>query len=390
MAAGVRLAIDRLVQSEVSRIRGRRIGALLHPASVTGSLESSLSALLRAGAEVRALFGPEHGLEGEAQDMEPVGPDDTPRSIPAFSLYGSDFASLSPRPEWLDELDAVVIDLQDVGARYYTFVWTALLMARACASRGLEVLVCDRPNPLGGDFVQGSPQRMELQSFVGLRSVPVQHGLTLGELLLDAARDEGLANVSVIPLEGWTRAMRWSDTGLTWVSPSPNMPTPETAFVYPGGCLVEGTNLSEGRGTTRPFELVGAPWTRGSALADRLKRDGGPGLAARASRFRPMFHKHAGTTCDGVQVHVVEPRRFEAYRAYLAILAASADAPGFSWRTETYEFVDTHPAIDLLTGDPDVRAGLEAGAPIEDLLAVGSDRMDAWNRGLRDRWLYGR
>ena len=386
--ARVRLGLERLATDEAARVRGRAVGLLAHPASVTADLWHARDVLAGAGARVRALFGPEHGVGGEAQDMEGVADGGGP--VRTHSLYGSEYASLSPRPEWLDGLDAVVIDLQDVGSRYYTFVWTALLMARACAARGVEVLVCDRPNPLGGEVTEGAPQRPGLRSFVGLEACPVRHGLTLGEVLAWRAREESLASVAVIPMEGGSRAMLWADTGLPWVLPSPNMPTPDTAAVYPGGCLLEGTSLSEGRGTTRPFEVFGAPWVDAAALAAAMASDGGAGQVARAMSFRPMFQKHAGVTCAGVQVHVTDPRRFEPYRAYLAALRACRRLPGFAWRTERYEFVDDVPAIDLLTGDGDVRAGLDAGAPVDDLLAVGAGRMAAWREGERARWLYPR
>ncbi|MBK8697191.1 MAG: DUF1343 domain-containing protein [Deltaproteobacteria bacterium] len=386
MGARVRTGLEVLCSEGTARLRGRSVGLLAHPASVTSELWHAREMVAGAGARVRALFGPEHGVGGEAQDMEGVADDDGP--VRTYSLYGSEYSSLSPRPGWLDGLDAVVIDLQDVGSRYYTFVWTALLMARACAARGIEVLVCDRPNPLGGAVIEGSPQRPELRSFVGLEACPVRHGLTLGEVLSWRAAEESLPNVTVIPMEGWTRAMRWEDTGLPWVLPSPNMPTPDTATVYPGGCLIEGTNLSEGRGTTRPFEIFGAPWVDGAALASAMEADGGGGMRARAMSFRPMFQKHSGVTCQGVQVHVTDPRVFAPYRAYLSALRACRRFEGFRWRTEKYEFVDDVPAIDLLTGDGAVREGLDAGATVDELMAIGRERMSAWREGERSRWLY--
>jgi uncharacterized protein YbbC (DUF1343 family) len=389
--AKVRIGLERLLDEERTRVRGRRIGVVAHPASVTSSLRHAVDALRDAGASLVALFGPEHGIGGEAQDMEGVTDGDTTgraAAVPTRSLYGDSFASLSPRPEWLDGLDAVVIDLQDVGSRYYTFVWTSLLVARACAARGVEVIVCDRPNPLGGLVTEGAPQLERERSFVGLRCVPVRHALTLGELVRDAARDEGLTNVTVIAMEGWQRAMMWEDTGLPWVLPSPNMPTVDTAVVYPGGCLLEGTNLSEGRGTTRPFEVFGAPWCDARVLSEALTRHAGRGCTARVMTFRPVFQKHVGTTCRGVQVHVHDRGTFNAYRAYLAMIAAARSMEGFRWRTERYEFVDDRPAIDLLTGDAGVREALDAGAAFDDVMAVGRTRLDAWRATERTRWLY--
>jgi uncharacterized protein YbbC (DUF1343 family) len=384
----VRPGIERLLDESPEFVRGRRLGALVHPASVTRTFEHTADALRRAGADLRVVFGPEHGIGGEAQDMEGVTDGAPHTRTPTYSLYGDTFASLSPRPEWLEGIDAVVVDLQDVGSRYYTFVWTALLMAEACAQAGVEVIVCDRPNPLGGLIVEGAPLLRRERSFVGLREIPVRHGLTYGEVVCHFAKREGLANVRLAPMDGWRRAMLWEDTGLPWVLPSPNMPTPDTARVYPGGCLLEGTNLSEGRGTTRPFEILGAPWASSHALVEAITRLGGGGCVARAMTFRPMFQKHAGRTCHGVQLHVTDVNAFQPYRAYLAMIHAARRMEGFAWRTERYEFVDDRPAIDLLTGDAEVRAAIDAGAAFEDVCAVGHERMDAWVKTARERWLY--
>lgn len=387
MTARVATGLARLGDDLAPWVRGRPVGLVAHPASVTDRFEHAASVLTRAGASLQALFGPEHGAGGEAQDMESVRTSGRAVKLPVRSLYGDSFASLSPRPEWLDGLDAVVVDLQDVGSRYYTFVWTALLMARACAPRGIEVIVCDRPNPLGGDLVEGAPQVESQCSFVGLVPTPVRHGLTLGEIVRWCAAREGLGNVRVAPMRGWQRAMRFEDTGLPWVLPSPNMPTVDTAVVYPGGCLLEGTNLSEGRGTTRPFELFGAPWIDGEALARDLHADGGDGFVARPVTFRPTFHKHAATTCEGVQIHVTDRARFAPYRCYLAAIRSARRCSSFAWRTEAYEFVSDRPAIDLLTGDPAVREAIDCGAPMRDLLAIGEGRTDRWREQLSDRWI---
>lgn len=385
--ASVVTGLARLLDDRADLVRGRRVGLVAHPASVTEDLTHATTVLRRAGAELRALFGPEHGVGGEAQDMEGVRDGDSPfAGIPTRSLYGDSLDSLSPQDAWLDGLDAVVVDLQDVGSRYYTFVWTTLLMARACARRGLEVIVCDRPNPLGGEHIEGAPQRPEERSFVGLECTPVRHGLTVGEILAWRAREESLDNVRVVDMLGWRRAMRFEDTGLPWVLPSPNMPTADTARVYPGGCLLEGTNLSEGRGTTRPFELLGAPWLDASAVARALEHE--EGCALRPLTYRPMFHKHAGRTCRGVQVHVTDAHRFSPYRVYLSLIREARAMSGFSWRTERYEFVDDRPAIDLLTGDGDVRRAIDLGEPIDSLLRIGEDRMRDWRESERSRWRY--
>jgi uncharacterized protein YbbC (DUF1343 family) len=386
----VRTGLDRLAHDADAQkyVRGRSVGLVAHPASVSAEFEHARDVLLRAGANLRVLFGPEHGYGGEAQDMIGVAnAHDRETGAPIHSLYGDSFASLSPKREWLEGLDAVVIDLQDVGSRYYTFVWTAVLVLRACSAAGVETIVLDRPNPLGGLTVEGAPQDPALCSFVGLRPVPVRHGLTIAEIVHQAADEEHLSGLHVLAMQGWSREMYFDDTGLPWVFPSPNMPTVETAVVYPGGCLLEGTLASEGRGTTRPFEVFGAPWVDGFALAKAMEAQGGAGFRARPLTFRATFQKHAGAMSGGVQVHVTDRARFEPYRAYLAALRAMRTMQGFAWRTERYEFVDEHPAIDLLTGDALVRELIDAGASVDEMLAVGAKRMQAWGDA-RARWLY--
>lgn len=350
-------------------VRGRRIGLVAHPASVDRSLRHAISVLTDAGAELVALFGPEHGFAGQAQDMIHVHEGDASRGPRIHSLYGATEAELSPTRESLQGLDAIVVDLQDVGARYYTFVWTAVLVMQAAHAAGVETIVLDRPNPLGGDVVESAIQRPGYRSFVGLRDVSVRHGLTIGEIVGRARRELGLPAeaLRVVPMRGYRRAMRFGDTGLPWVLPSPNMPTVETAVVYPGGCLVEGTRLSEGRGTTRPFEIWGAPWLDGEALAREVTIEG---AVLRPLAFQPTFQKHAGATCGGVQVHVVDEARFRSYEAYLRLIAAACrlapDAP--RWRTEMYEYVVDRPAIDLLTGGPEFRRAVDSGVGLEDVL----------------------
>jgi uncharacterized protein YbbC (DUF1343 family) len=358
--------LDRLAagEAEVARlVRGRRIGLVAHPASVDAGFTHAKDVLVRAGAKLCALFGPEHGYGGEAQDMTGVAELRDPETGAQIrSLYGATEADLSPRREWLEGLDAIVVDLQDVGSRYYTFVWTAALVLRAAAAAGVETIVLDRPNPLGGEVVEGAPQRSGYRSFVGLYDVAVRHGMTIGELCSMVCERERLdaSALRVVELRGWTRAMHFVETELPWVLPSPNMPTPETALVYPGGCLLEGTNLSEGRGTTRPFELWGAPFVDGRSLADAVS---GAGARLRPLTFEPTFHKHAKQRCGGVQVHVTDARGLRSYALYLrAIAHVRAVAGGaFRWRTETYEYVSDRPAIDLLTGGPEYRAAADAG-----------------------------
>jgi uncharacterized protein YbbC (DUF1343 family) len=361
----VRSGLDRVSEGEpaaVALLAGRRIGLVAHPASVDRRLRHAREVLTAAGARIVALFGPEHGYAGQAQDMIGVGGEGGAEGVRIHSLYGESEADLRPTPEMLEGLDAIVIDLQDVGSRYYTFVWTAALVLEAAAARGLTTIVLDRPNPIGGDVVEGAPQRPGYRSFVGLYDVPVRHGMTLAEIVRLVANELGTPDeaLEVLPMVGYTRSMRWEDTGLPWVLPSPNMPTPDTARVYPGGCLIEGTTLSEGRGTTRPFEMWGGPAIDGEALARSVQITG---AVLRPISFRPTFQKHAGRDCGGVQVHVVDERAFRPYEAYLRLVAAAlvqldGDEPG--WRTAEYEYVTDRPAIDLLTGGPEFRGLVDA------------------------------
>lgn len=341
--------VDRLVAdpSLVPGVKEGRVGLLAHPASVTRGLVHALEALKAVGIAPKRLFGPEHGWAGHAQDMIGVAGSDG-----VISLYGEHFEDLTPKPEHLDGLDLILIDLQDVGARYYTFIWTAVLVARACAKAGVRVVILDRPNPIGS-AVEGRLQDARFLSFVGLEQIPVRHGLTLGQIVLWRGRIEGwAANVQVLAPAGIAPDAHAPAWDRAFVLPSPNMPTYDTALVYPGGCLLEGTNLSDGRGTTRPFEITGAPWVDGARLARSLAETGLPGFIARPLSFEPTFHKHAKKQCGGVQIHVTDAQAFRPLATYVALIAlAHHAAPSdFVFRTERYEYVDDKPAFDILTG----------------------------------------
>jgi len=380
----IQTGLDVLCAERLDLLRGRRVGVLCHPASVDGDLVHVVDRLVAAGVRPARLFGPEHGVRGEAQDMIGVDHDKDARTgIPVTSLYGETFDSLAPSAAELGDVDVLVVDLQDVGSRYYTYVWTMALAMQAAARAGVAVVVLDRPNPLGGraEDLEGGTVEPACESFVGLGAVPVRHGMTAGEIarLVRAGLPWGAprfampldCDLTVVAMRGGRRAMSFDATGLPWVLPSPNMPTLDTAFVYPGQCLVEGTNLSEGRGTTRPFEIVGAPFLDGYRLAARLEAQRLPGVRFRPLSFRPMFHKFANRSCGGVQLHVSDRASFRPYRTGLALLAAArAEAPAdFRWRTEPYEFVADPPAIDLLTGSAAARRAIEAGAGLEALVA---------------------
>jgi len=369
----VRCGLDVLLSSpaRLNELRGARVGLLAHAASVTALFEHAIEALARAGVQVVRLFGPEHGIRGEAQDMIAVGGAVDPISrIPTVSLYGTTLASLTPRQDDLRDLDVMLIDLQDVGARYYTYVYTAMLAAEACTAAGVRVLVLDRPNPLGGP-VEGPPMQKGFDSFVGMLSLPTRHGLTLAEVLQFARSvDRRTLSFDVVEVEGWRRDLWMDGCDAPWVMPSPNMPTLDTAMVYPGLCLLEGTNASEGRGTTRPFELFGAPYVDPPALRLILDRLALPGVAFRLASFQPTFQKWAGQRCGGLQIHVTDRDGFLPVRTGLAIVwALRQHAPhDFAWRSDAYEFVDTIPAIDLLFGGPQLRELVDQGAPFERVL----------------------
>ncbi len=359
-------------------LRGRRLGLVANPASVSAGFVPTARALLDAGLDVRLLFGPEHGLTGAVQDMLAVGDGDTPSGrIPVVSLYGERFEDLSPRPERLEGLDAVVCDLPDVGSRYYTFVWTTALVMKACAAKGIPVFVLDRPNPLGGFAVEGNLPEERLLSFVGLWPVPPRHGLTPGEIARYVNAEFAFGcDLTVVPMKvagGRGPALR-GRVGETpaWVLPSPNMPTRQTALVYPGMCLLEGTNLSEARGTTRPFEIVGAPWLDAEAAADRANALGLAGVAFRPHVFRPTFHKFAGQDCGGVQLHVTDEEAFRPYETGLRLvkLLRDLDPSRFRWRTETYEYRSDVPAVDLLAGTPRYRELVDAGESLDPWIAT--------------------
>jgi uncharacterized protein YbbC (DUF1343 family) len=340
-----------------------RVGLIANPTAVTrGLLHASLALRASRGVRLLALFGPEHGVWGDAQDLVEVDDARDPATgLPVHSLYGK---TRVPSAVDLKGIDALVFDIQDVGSRYYTFIYTMLHALTACAHHGRRLVVLDRPNPLGGETLDGNVLEPDYRSFVGLHPLPARHGMTVGELALLFRHELHLdVDLVVVPMSGWRRSMHYEDTGLPWVMPSPNMPTTDTAFVYPGGCLVEGTNLSEGRGTTRPFELVGAPWLEPRDLARTLAREDLPGVAFRPVFFRPTFQKHAGLLCGGVQVHVQDRGSFRAFLTYLLLLhhARRQDPERFAWRRPPYEYERVKLPIDILCGTDRVRKAMETG-----------------------------
>ena len=369
---------------------GQSVGLLCHPASVTADLTPAAEALMRVkDVNLRRLFAPEHGITGAAQDLVLVGHEKDPLTgLPVMSLYGR---RLDPDPRVLEGLDALIVDLQDVGARYYTYNWTMALAMKAAARANLPVIVLDRPNPLGGEQLEGNWPEAGWSSFVGLYPLPIRHGMTMGELAgyLNDRHELG-CDLTVVPMLGWRRGMAWEDTGLPWVAPSPNMPTPDTARVYPGGCLVEGTNLSEGRGTTRPFEWIGAPYLDGPRLARALERRGLPGVRFRPVGFEPAFHKWKSQRCGDVQIHVTDAARFKPFAAYLALIAeARRQAPRhFRWRRPPYEFERVRLPMDLLCGGPGIRRAIERGVSLARLETSWRPDLARFARARRPYLLY--
>jgi len=365
----VKTGLDRLPGYISELPLGKTPGVLCHQASVTGELTFIIDFLMEMNIEPRAIFGPQHGLFGidQANMVEWEGDFYSRVGIPVYSLYGK---NREPTIETLSGLSSLLVDLQDAGARYYTYIWTALLTLRACYKAGIPVIILDRPNPIGGKIIEGPGIETGYESFVGLSSIPIRHGCSICELLSLLAGREGLESaLYTVPMDGWNRDMLWTDTGLQWVNPSPNMPSPTAAFVYPGGCLVEGTNLSEGRGTTRPFELVGAPWVDAQDFAEELSRENLNGVAFRPCSFKPTFDKYAGETCNGVQVHITEKTEFKPVITYYTIIktARALYPTNFRWAEPPYEYEFEKLPIDILAGGSAFREALESNTPASEL-----------------------
>lgn len=371
----VQTGLDMMHYHNFAPWHGKRLGVVCHQASIDGEgrhILELLHPLHKAGTlTIQAVFGPQHGLWGHTQDnmIEWEGSTDPELNVPVYSLYGE---HRKPPAEFLDGVEVLVIDLQDVGARYYTFIWTLAHCLEQCAELGIPVVVLDRPNPIGGTQVEGPGHDMEFKSFVGLYSMPVRHGKTIGEIAKELARlwipD---TNLTVIEMEGWERSMYFEHTGLLWALPSPNMPSPSTAIVYPGMCLFEGTKLSEGRGTTKPFEMWGAPFIQGRELCRQLNALALPGVIFRAVSFQPTFQKHAGEMCEGGFIHVTHRREYESTFTGIAILHTIRRLYGdaLQWQDPPYEYEYIKLPIDILTGGTWVRVAIDSQMPLSEIRA---------------------
>lgn len=382
-----RTGLDRLLGEDLALLRGKRIGLITHPAAVTADLTPAVDALWAAGIELAALFGMEHGLSGAVADGEAVAhARDARTGLPVYSLYG---ATREPTAAMFADLDALVFDVQDVGARFYTFISTLYYVLRAAGRHGKPVIVLDRPNPVGGAAIEGPLVAPGLESFVGIAPIPVRHGMTIGELARYFNAEFGFgADLTVVPLQGWRRDMWFDETGRPWVPTSPAMPHLSTATVYPGTCLIEGTNLSEGRGTALPFEQIGAPWLDEHALAAALNRLELPGVRFRPVEFMPSASKHAGELCRGVQVHVLDRRLFRPVATGLHLLVACRRqaADRFAFLPSSWEGQPPH--FDLLIGDPQIRPAILAGVPVAELIAAWDGVAAAWAERRQSHLLY--
>lgn len=372
----MRLGLEVLLTDQRSLLQGKRVGLLAHPASRDSKGKHILDLLLAEKKEwqVKALFGPEHGLTGEALYMEPVESGTHPGSgLPIYSLYGKSVKSLSPKKYMLDPIDCLVVDLQDVGSRYYTYLWTTTLCMEACGKYKKRVIVCDRPNPINGVAVEGELNEKGYTSFVGLYPLPVRHGMTAGELagFINDVYDLN-CDLTVVQMERWSRQWHWEETGLKWTNPSPNIRSPLQALVYPGMCLLEATNVSEGRGTETPFEICGAPFVETKKLIELLGEWKLAGIGFEPASFRPAAgQKWGGETCRGIRFRVTDRAAFKPYATGIALIWALYylfSEKGFQWRMEPYEFVEDIPAIDLLTGGTKVRQGIERHLPLPEIL----------------------
>jgi uncharacterized protein YbbC (DUF1343 family) len=386
---GTLTGLDLIEKKWPKDLKDARVGLVVHPASMNRKLEHAITVSRRTKKfQLTTLFGPQHGILGQTQDnmIEWEGFRDPATGLPIYSLYGK---TRKPRREMLTNIDALVIDLQDVGSRYYTFIWTLELCMQACKEAGKTVVVLDRPNPIAGHLTEGPLLRPEFSSFVGLRPLSVRHGMTIGETgaYLHDAFHTGL-DYRVIPLQSWKRKLWFDQTGLPWVMPSPNMPTLDTAAVYPGMCLFEGTNISEGRGTTRPFEIFGAPFIHSETIVNMLREFKLPGVAFRPLSYQPTFQKFSGILCNGAQIHVTDREKFRPFKTGVAILKAIHNTypRDFRWKEPPYEYEDVNLPIDILAGTDRLRKEIEAWKELDEMESWWREEAKAFDK-IRKKYL---
>jgi uncharacterized protein YbbC (DUF1343 family) len=386
----IRIGLDTFEKNWPKKLKGSRVGLLVHPASVNRRLEHAVNLFVKSNKlTLNALFGPQHGIYGETQDnmIEWEGFQDRHTKLPVFSLYGR---TRKPEPSMLEHIDVLVIDLQDVGARYYTFIWTMENCMKACMQMNKSVVILDRPNPIGGHKTEGPVLDKSFASFVGQRPLPIRHGMTLGEIgnYLQNEFHPSL-DFHIIPMDCWKRNMWFDVTCLPWVLPSPNMPTLDTAIFYPGMCLLEGTNISEGRGTTRPFEIFGAPFIDPDLLVRQLKAFNLNGVIFRPTYFQPTFQKHAGKVCGGAQIHVSQREKFKPFKTGVAIIKAVHDLypEHFLWREPPYEYEIEKFPIDILAGTDRLRKEIEKGEKLDRMEDWWQEECSQFNKLIRKKYL---
>ncbi len=388
-ATTVRLGSDVLLGS--TRLRGLRAGVLCNHASVDHRFAHIVDRMAAAdGVQLSAIFGPQHGFRSDVQDnmIETPHAEDPLRRVPVYSLYSE---TREPTAEMLRGLDVLIVDLQDIGARIYTYIYTVANCLKACGRHRVPVVICDRPNPINGVDVEGASLRPGFESFVGQFPIPMRHGMTMGEIarLFNEAFGLG-AELEVIRMEGWRREMYADEAGTPWVMPSPNIPTLDSAVVYPGTVLFEGTLLSEGRGTTRPFELVGAPWIGAEGFARDMNALAVPGAFFRPAVFEPTFQKHAKVPCGGCQIHVTDRTVFRPVLTGVALLEMfrRADPTRFAWRQPPYEYEKEKLPFDILAGSDVLRTQIEAGMPAAEIAASWHEDEAAFRRMRQPYLLY--
>ncbi len=385
----VKTGLEVLLTERPDLLKGKRVGVIANPSSVNGELDHIVDLFYRRpDIELTTIMGPQHGARGETQDNMIEWEDyrDPVTGLPVYSLYGQ---TRKPTAEMLKNLDVLVFDVQDVGARYYTFIYTMALGMESCGEQGLEFMVLDRPNPIGGVQVEGPVLDPAFRSFVGLFPLAIRHGLTVGELARYFSGECGVeCRLEVVPMKGWHRDMFFDDTQLPWILPSPNIPALGSALVYPGLCLLEGTNVSEGRGTTRPFEMSGAPWVDSDQLAEQLNCMRLPGVRFRPIHYIPTFHKWNGRMIGGVQIHVLDRHSFKPFSTGLALMMAYRElGPGeFQWKEPPYEYEYEKLPIDILLGNGKIREQIEQGESLEQIEAGWQEDLEAFRR-TREKYL---
>lgn len=366
----IKIGLEVLLDSRLDLLDGQRVGLIVHPASINSRFEHAADLFFDdPRIQLTALFGPQHGIRGETQDnmIEWQTFRDSRTGLPAFSLYGE---TRKPQPEMLSKVDTLVFDVQDVGTRVYTFIYTMALAMQSARESGKRFVVLDRPNPINGVQIEGNRLEPEFASFVGMYPLPMRHGMTVAELALMFNQEFGIGcDLEVVKMEGWRRAMCFEETGLPWVLPSPNIPTVDTATVYPGMVMFEGTTVSEGRGTTRPFEIIGAPYIEPRRLAERLVKENLPGCVFRPLHFEPTFHKFKGELCGGLQLHVTDRAAFKPVLTGVAIIATIRELypDRFGWKEPPYEYVYDKLPFDVINGSASIREMIESGKSINDI-----------------------